>query len=124
EEEVEDEEEEPSEEAPEPVASTSVNLPFEPVVPPKREAVQSDPEYTIAERLETDEIAGNLVEEHGEYDPTLELSSYRFPTLDLLNEYDSGKSGVTQEELNQNKDKIVETLVNFKIGIQSVKATI
>ena len=39
-------------------------------------------------------------------------------------EYDTGKAGVSQEELNQNKDKIVETLVNFKIGIQSIKATI
>ncbi len=119
-------EEEEGQEEPvsEPLANAPVELPFEPVVPPKRDALKSDPEFTVAERLETDEIAEGLVEEHGEYDPTLELSSYRFPTLDLLNEYDSGKSGVTQEELNQNKDKIVETLVNFKIGIQSIKATI
>ena len=107
-----------------PVANKTLNLDLQPVLPPKKEPVKSEPEFTIEERLETDEIAENLVEEHGEYDPTLELSSYKFPTLDLLNEYDSGKAGVTQEELNQNKDKIVATLVNFKIGIQSIKATI
>ncbi len=58
------------------------------------------------------------------YDPTLDLSSFQFPNLDLLNEYDEGNVQVTKEELEQNKDKIVETLINFKIGISSIKATI
>jgi len=39
------------------------------------------------------------------YDPTLDLSNYRFPPLELLNEYETGKVQVTQEELNANKDK-------------------
>ncbi|MBS1489561.1 MAG: DNA translocase FtsK 4TM domain-containing protein [Bacteroidetes bacterium] len=73
---------------------------------------------------DTDVLAGKLVEEKGEYDPTLTLSSYRFPPLELLNEYETGKVQVTQEELNANKDKIVATLTNFKIGISSIKATI
>lgn len=103
---------------------TSVSLDLQPATMPAKESAKSEPEFTIEERLETDAIAESLVEEHGEYDPTLELSSFKFPTLDLLSEYDSGKAGVTQEELNQNKDKIVATLVNFKIGIQSIKATI
>ncbi len=106
------------------INNPALDLQLEPVISAKKESPKPEPEFTVEERLETDEIAGNLVEEHGEYDPTLELSSYRFPTLDLLNEYDSGKAGVSQEELNQNKDKIVATLVNFKIGIQSIKATI
>lgn len=58
------------------------------------------------------------------YDPTLDLSSYKYPTLELLEDHDSGKVKVTQEELEQNKDKILETLTNFKINIQSIKATI
>lgn len=58
------------------------------------------------------------------YDPTLDLPSYQFPTLDLLNEYDQQKVTVTRQELEENKNKIVETLVNFKIGIQEIKATI
>jgi S-DNA-T family DNA segregation ATPase FtsK/SpoIIIE len=84
----------------------------------------AEPTFTVEEPLDTDKLAEQLVEEQGAYDPTLDLSSYKFPPLDLLSDYDSGKAGVTQEELNQNKDKIVATLVNFKIGIQSIKATI
>ena len=119
---VESEAEEAAETAAPPAGT--VNFELDPAAVVKKEAPKTEPQFTVEERLETDEIAENLVEEHGEYDPTLELSTYKFPTLDLLNEYDSGKAGVTQEELNQNKDKIVETLVNFKIGIQSIKATI
>lgn len=58
------------------------------------------------------------------YDPTLDLGSYRYPTLNLLDNFDAGQVQVTKEELEQNKDKIIETLVNFKIGISSIKATI
>lgn len=58
------------------------------------------------------------------YDPTLDLPHYKYPTLDLLNEYDVQKVTVTRQELEDNKNKIVETLENFKIGIQEIKATI
>ncbi len=84
-----------------------------------------EPEFTIEEaKSDTDILAEQLVEEKGFYDPALDLSGYKFPPLELLNEYDTGKVQVTQEELNQNKDRIIATLVNFKIGIQSIKATI
>ena len=73
-------------------------------------------------KSDTDILADQLVEEKGFYDPALDLANYKFPPLELLNEYDTGKVQVTQEELNQNKDKIIATLVNFKIGIQSIKA--
>ncbi|HSZ24989.1 MAG TPA: DNA translocase FtsK 4TM domain-containing protein, partial [Cytophagaceae bacterium] len=59
------------------------------------------------------------------YDPTLDLPHYKYPTLELLNEYDTHKAGnVTKEELEANKDRIVETLRNYSIGIASIKATI
>ncbi|PTB97718.1 cell division protein FtsK [Marivirga lumbricoides] len=58
------------------------------------------------------------------YDSTLDLSSYQYPTLDLLQNHDSGRVKVTQEELEANKDRILETLTNFKINISSIKATI
>ena len=103
--------------------SNEVKLEVEVTQPVKQEA-KAEPVFIVEEQLETDELAEKLVEEQGVYDPTLDLSSYKFPTLELLNEYESSKAGVTQEELNQNKDKIVATLVNFKIGIQSIKATI
>lgn len=69
----------------------------------------------------TEEKLGNKVEN---YDPTLDLSSYQYPTLNLLADHDSGRVKVTQEELELNKDKILDTLTNFKIKIQSIKATI
>jgi DNA segregation ATPase FtsK/SpoIIIE, S-DNA-T family len=106
-----------------PVVSPEVKLE---VVKPEvaKKEPKPEPTFIIEEPADTDKLAEQLVEEQGVYDPTLDLSNYKFPTLDLLNEYDPGKAGVTQEELNQNKDKIVATLVNFKIGIQSIKATI
>ncbi|SMG23626.1 DNA segregation ATPase FtsK/SpoIIIE, S-DNA-T family [Marivirga sericea] len=84
--------------------------------PPKEEKQEME-----VEESSFDEALGKKVEN---YDPTLDLSSYKYPTLDLLADHDSGKVKVTQEELEANKDKILETLTNFKIKIQSIKATI
>jgi DNA segregation ATPase FtsK/SpoIIIE, S-DNA-T family len=64
------------------------------------------------------------LESLGKYDPTLELSHYQFPILDLLTDYPENKAQVTPEELNSNKDRIVNALGNFGIGIASIKATI
>jgi S-DNA-T family DNA segregation ATPase FtsK/SpoIIIE len=58
------------------------------------------------------------------YDPTLDLSRYQFPTLELLNDYGVAKAQVTKEELEANKDRIVETLGHYSIAIASIKATI
>ena len=58
------------------------------------------------------------------YDPTLDLARYQYPTIDLLNDYGVNKVQVSKEELEANKDKIVETLGNYNIGIASIKATI
>lgn len=59
-----------------------------------------------------------------DYDPTLDLSHYKYPTLDLLEEHSTGNPKVTDEELDANKNKIVETLRNYKIEITKIKATI
>jgi len=59
-----------------------------------------------------------------DYDPTLDLSQYRMPSLDLLEKHDAENSTVTNEELISNKNKIVETLSNYKIQIDKIKATI
>jgi S-DNA-T family DNA segregation ATPase FtsK/SpoIIIE len=58
------------------------------------------------------------------YDPTLDLSDYRFPTLELLNDYHGEGVMVAKEELEANKDRIVETLNNYAIRIDKIKATI
>jgi S-DNA-T family DNA segregation ATPase FtsK/SpoIIIE len=59
-----------------------------------------------------------------DYDPTLDLTHYHYPPIDLLEDYSHLKSEVSDEELIENKNKIVETLKNFKIEIVKIKATI
>ncbi len=58
------------------------------------------------------------------YDPTLELSHYEYPHLQLLHEYDNSQLEIDREELEQNKNQILHTLMNFKIDIEKIKATI
>ena len=63
----------------------------------------------------------NLVD----YDHTLELKSYKAPQLKLLSDHDNnGVITINQEELEENKQKIIDTLSNYKIGIANIKATI
>ncbi|WP_299130129.1 DNA translocase FtsK [uncultured Winogradskyella sp.] len=81
-------------------------------------------ESTKEEQSETDNLADKLVEDFGQFDPTLELSNYQFPPLDLLKKYSNEGISIDQEELEENKNRIVETLLNYKIGISSIKATI
>ena len=81
-------------------------------------------ETTKEEKSETDNLADKLVEDFGQFDPTLELGNYQFPPLDLLKKYDNEGISIDQEELEENKNRIVETLSNYKIGISSIKATI
>ena len=71
-----------------------------------------------------EEKTAQEVENLDPYDPTLDLPRYKYPTLDLLNDYDVKKVTVSMQELQENKDKIVTTLKNFQIGIQGIQATI
>ncbi len=59
-----------------------------------------------------------------DFDPTLELSNYKYPPIDLLEAHHASNSSVSKEELESNKDKIVETLRQYKIEITQIKATI
>jgi len=59
------------------------------------------------------------------FDPRLELSNYRFPTLDLLEDYGHNYNTTVKEgELHANKDRILETLKNYSISIDKISATI
>lgn len=82
-------------------------------------------EVETSEEEEVTESSNKMVEDFGEFDPTLELSNYKFPTIELLKDY-SNTGGITinQEELEENKNKIVDTLKNYKIGIDHIKATV
>ncbi|MFI1773504.1 DNA translocase FtsK [Thalassobellus citreus] len=94
----------------------------------EEETIDEDLEIKVVEvpeeLSETDNLANKLVEDFGQFDPTLELGNYQFPPLDLLKQYDTGGITINQDELEENKNKIVDTLSNYKIGIASIKATI
>jgi S-DNA-T family DNA segregation ATPase FtsK/SpoIIIE len=77
------------------------------------------------EKTLSNNLSDKIVSDFGEFDPTLELSKFKFPTIDLLKDYTGGK-GITinQEELENNKNQIVTTLKNYKIEISTIKATV
>jgi S-DNA-T family DNA segregation ATPase FtsK/SpoIIIE len=96
-----------------------------PPVPEKRTEVAPEPALTVEKVIEEKPISANdLVEKFGEYDPKLDLSGYQYPGLDLLKDYGTGKITINQQELEANKNKIVETLRNYSIEIEHIKATI
>lgn len=79
----------------------------------------------VAEEATVEEnLAARLVKDFGEFDPTLDLSNYQFPSIELLKDYSSGGITINQEELEENKNRIVETLRNYKIDIAQIKATV
>tara|TARA_B110000879_G_scaffold150676_1_gene195173 strand:- start:5291 stop:7849 length:2559 start_codon:yes stop_codon:yes gene_type:complete len=82
-------------------------------------AVAENTEETLSER-----DVNKLLKEHGEYDPTLDLSKYKFPGINLLANHGDGEIEVNREELEANKNKIVDTLSNYKIAIDKISATI
>lgn len=116
--------------------SESIELPVEETIKPihntpkpsKKSAPKTDEvQLTIDKPVEDEpevKLAKKLVQEQGEVDPTLELSKYRSPTLELLKAYNEEGITINEAELEENKEKIVETLNNYKIGIADIKATI
>ncbi len=97
------------------------------------EIPQQDPFVKENEQAGTEVLqSGETAESHmawkkfplEDYDPTLELSSFKLPPIDLLEKHDAANASVTNEELISNKNKIVETLGHYKISIDKIKATI
>ena len=86
----------------------SINMEIE---KPEKESIEKD-------------ISKKLVEEKGFFDPTLELSKFKMPKINLLKDYGDSSITINEEELEINKNKIVETLNNYKISIAHIKATI
>ncbi|GAA3508456.1 DNA translocase FtsK [Aquimarina addita] len=83
-------------------------------------------ETVVEEEEEVKNLSDKLVKDFGEFDPTLELGNYKFPSIDLLKDYSVQNGGITidQGELEENKNRIVETLKNYKIEIAQIKATV
>ncbi|HLF53211.1 DNA translocase FtsK [Flavobacterium sp.] len=99
-----------------------------PAIPEPEIITTNDDSFVIEKAHEEDvveeNLASRLVADFGLFDPTLDLSHYKFPTLDLLKEYSTGGITINQEELEENKNRIVETLRNYKIEIAQIKATV
>ncbi|WP_316749840.1 FtsK/SpoIIIE family DNA translocase [Pedobacter gandavensis] len=105
---------------PAPPVSVAAAMPMEitPVPEPEPEL------ELLIEKTEEERKSEDLVEQFGNYDPTLDLASYKYPTLDLLDNHGSNKISVNTDELEANKNKIVNTLLHYNIEIDKIKATI
>ena len=91
------------------------------------EPQEGDNAFTIEEGASEEAASGDTLEEvklQGPYDPKKDLENYRYPTLDLLKKYEGGDVQLNSEELNANKDRIIEVLRNFGVEISSIKATV
>tara|TARA_R110000868_G_scaffold17399_2_gene76524 strand:+ start:372 stop:2807 length:2436 start_codon:yes stop_codon:yes gene_type:complete len=120
-------------EALKPTISNSSEINLDPILKPN--PVQTKPieevpldtfvvETAPEEDLIEENLASRLVSDFGLFDPTLDLSNYKYPTIDLLKEYSTGGITINQEELEENKNRIVDTLRNYKIEIAQIKATV
>ena len=76
------------------------------------------------ELVEDDKAINKKVKDFGEYDPTLDLSRFQLPKIDLLQQYGDGQITFDKDEIEANKNRIVETLQNYNIEIKEIKATI
>ena len=90
----------------------------------KEEEQEFKVEIKEEETVAPDEVARRLVEDFGEFDPTLELKSFQFPPLDLLKEYKDTGLVRNDEELEENKNTIIQTLRDYKIDISRITAVI
>lgn len=71
-----------------------------------------------------EEIQQKNLENLEPYDPKKDLSNYKYPIIDLLENHSSGTTTIDRNELENNKNQIVETLKNFNITISSIRATV
>jgi S-DNA-T family DNA segregation ATPase FtsK/SpoIIIE len=97
--------------------------------PKQPEIIETEDSSFIIEKPEEEDIveesiAQRLVQDFGEFDPTLELSNFQMPSIELLKDYSGVGITINQAELEENKNKIVDTLKNYKIEIAQIKATV
>ena len=83
------------------------------------EPADEEAKFTI--EINEEEEAEKIIEP---YNPRLDLSRYKFPTVDLLNKGNDESLTIDRDEQNANKDRIIQALRNFGIEISSIKATV
>ena len=110
--------------------ASEIKLDTPPQETPKQpEIIETEDASFIIEKPEEEDIveesiAQRLVQDFGEFDPTLELSNFQMPSIELLKDYSGVGITINQAELEENKNKIVDTLKNYKIEIAQIKATV
>tara|TARA_B100001057_G_scaffold9844_3_gene9292 strand:- start:20582 stop:22945 length:2364 start_codon:yes stop_codon:yes gene_type:complete len=87
-----------------------------------KESIENEKIHLKVEKGVDEKKSSNLISDV--YDPELDLSNYKYPKVDLLNDTTNKKIQVSKDELTTNKNRIIETLKNFKIEIAKIKATI
>ena len=90
--------------------------------------IESEDISIEVEEINEEEVASKNIDfsnvNSKKFDPTLDLRNFKNPSIDLLKEYGDGTIKIDQEELESNKNRIVDTLKNYNIGIKQIKATI
>ncbi|MFT4753682.1 MAG: S-DNA-T family DNA segregation ATPase FtsK/SpoIIIE [Salibacteraceae bacterium] len=116
---------------PEPIAQKQVteNIPLTtiaPVTSSETVSVDVEIEAIVGDKEETlnDSEIRDLAKEFGDYDPELDLSKYKKPGLDLLKDFGESSIEVNHDELEENKNRIIVTLKNYKIEISKISAVI
>lgn len=127
-EEEENNEDEVPEEVPETEEETE-SIPLSTATPETKEKKDGEVEFSVEEakpdeKTLTEEELNQKAKDFGEYDPTLDLASFKMPPIELLKDFGTSQQTVTKEELEANKNKILDTLSNYNIEITSIKATI
>ena len=95
-----------------------------PVAPPEKGEDLKLEINPVSEEEDRKKTSERLVREKGLFEPTLDLKDYRYPSLDLLENHGSDKIIHDNEELENNKNQIIETLKNYDISIQKIAATV
>ncbi|MBP5196937.1 MAG: DNA translocase FtsK [Bacteroidaceae bacterium] len=84
----------------------------------------SEAEFTVQEGTEEEKAELDKYRALEPYDPKLDLSHYRYPTIDLLKKYSNEGVGIDMEEQVQNKNRIISVLQDFNIALKDIKATV
>lgn len=109
-----------------PIAEKHLDLEIDEVQPfgiiePIEDEDEEISEVETAANLENEE---ELIDENTNYNPKLDLSKYQYPGTNLLEDHGDGHIEINKEELEANKNQIVETLSYYNIGIEKIKATV
>ncbi len=103
---------------------------FETITPARRNHATPKEELSLEldQPLHIEETAAPAFQNQGHlsspFDHTLELSRFKFPPIELLVDHGSGEISIDKDDLENKKNQIVSTLLNYNISIDKIKATV